>query len=665
MLIKTVEVSRFRSIRGATLECESLTVLIGRNGAGKSSFLKALDVFYDVAAPITVEDFFNHDTSLPIEIRVTFGDLSPAEMEEFAPYVRDGSLTVTKRIRLEGNRVDQRYYAAAAQIPDFARIRQEPAKQQRIAAFRELVAGGSLPELSGSPRSADAVEELMAAYEREHPELLETIEREEQFFGPRNIGGGKLDKYTKFVHVPAVREAADEVGGRKGAIQQILDALVLRKLASREDVQAFRRDFEARAKELFGPATEAELEGVAGSLSRSLAEFAPGSALRLAWDAVAVPEVQPPAAKVTLVEDEFEGDIERKGHGLQRALVLTLLRELALLPPALSGTAGAEGATEGEPPDAAARTPAPSLIIAIEEPELFLHPSRCRYLHRLLAELTAPNRDPRNQVIYSTHSPHFVALRSFDQVRRIQKVRAPGGAAVPETTVRRFTLEQAALHLAEICEADPSSFTRDSFAARTLPLMTQTVSDGFFADAVVLVEGPSEMAALWKLQEILAEGWDERGIAVIPVGGKTNLDRPAVIFRGLGIPVYIVFDADQRHRGKTDEERTRRTNRICLRLVGADLADLPDPEFPDTQVHDTWAVFEENLEAALERDFGKEALMEAVRVATEEVEFEADKDALKNVHIVAKVLEIAYERDLRADTLEDVVRCIGRLVPRW
>lgn len=665
MLITSVEVSNFRSIRGAGLDCESLTTLTGRNGAGKSTFLKALDVFYDVAAPITAEDFFDRDTSVPIEIRVTFGDLSPPEEGEFAPYMRDGTLTVTKRITLqEGGSVEQRYYAAAPQIVEFARIRGLPTKRERLEAWRELVASGALPGLSGSPRSADEVDELMAAYERDHPEGLKPIEREEQFFGPRNIGGGKLDKHTKFVLVPAVREAAEEVGSKKGAIQQILDTLVLRKLAAREDVRAFRQEFESRARELFG-AAEKELEGIAASLSSSLEAFAPGASLRLRWRDVSIPEVQPPAARVTVVEDMFEGDIERKGHGLQRALVLTLLRELAMLAPVPSGGAGAAGATGGGPPDGTTRTLEPNLILAIEEPELFLHPSRCRYLHRLLTDLTAPDKVPRNQVIYTTHSPHFVALRSFDQIRRIEKVRAAGGSGAPETTVRRFSLQEAAQRLAEICEADPSSFTRESFAARALPLMTHTVSEGFFADVVVLVEGPSEVAVLLKLQEILGEGWDERGIAVIPVGGKTNLDRPAVIFRGLDIPVYVVFDADRRHlRTKEEEEKTRRANRLCLRLVGVDPADLDDGEFPGTHVRGTWAVLEDDLEGVLQRELGETELMELIREAAGEVAYEPSKEALKNVQIVARVLDMAYRQGLRTPTLEEIVICIGRLAPR-
>lgn len=492
MLIKSIRIANYRSIREAEIDCDHLTVLIGRNGAGKSNFLRALEVFYDVSAPITSEDFFGRDTSRSIEVRVSYGELNGVEKAEFAAYTRGNTLTVTKRVTLQEERLIQKYYAAALQIPDFARIRALSSKTERRGAWKELVDSGSLGGLSGTARSADEVEDLMATYEREHPELLEVVEREEQFFGPRNIGGGKLDKYTKFVLVPAVREVTEEVGGRKGAIPQILETLVLRKLTAREDVRTFREEFGRRARELFGPAAEDELRGVAESLTGSLATFAPGSSLRLSWHEVSVPDIQPPAARVTVVEDEFEGDIERKGHGLQRALVLTLLRELAMLAPAES-----EGQSEmggGESDLKTAQPPVPDLILAIEEPELFLHPTRCRYLSRLLLQLASETKEgqPRNQVIYTTHSPHFVDLRWFDQVRRVQKEHS-NGAGVPATAVTRFSLGEAAQELARACQEDPAAFTRESFAARALPVMSQVVHEGFFADVAMLVEGQSEL----------------------------------------------------------------------------------------------------------------------------------------------------------------------------
>lgn len=117
MIIKSVEVMNFRSIRETCLDCDYLTTIIGQNASGKSSFLEAIDTFYNIAAPITEEDFFDRDMDSTIEIRVTYGDLRDDEKEEFQPYIKDDRLIVTKRISSENGYIIQRYYPAALRIP--------------------------------------------------------------------------------------------------------------------------------------------------------------------------------------------------------------------------------------------------------------------------------------------------------------------------------------------------------------------------------------------------------------------------------------------------------------------------------------------------------------------------------------------------------------------
>ena len=59
MIIEAVNIKNFRSILDETLQCENLTVLVGANGAGKSSFLRGLELFYSAVPKITTEDFYN------------------------------------------------------------------------------------------------------------------------------------------------------------------------------------------------------------------------------------------------------------------------------------------------------------------------------------------------------------------------------------------------------------------------------------------------------------------------------------------------------------------------------------------------------------------------------------------------------------------------------
>ncbi len=650
----------FRSIREACLDCDNLTAIVGRNGAGKSSFLYAIDIFYDIAAPITEEDFFDRDVGSSIEIRITYGDLRDDEKEEFRPYIRDDKLIVTKRISSENGRITQRYYAAALQIPQFAEIRAKSGKRDRVNAWNELVDSGEFPDLGGRVRSADEVERLMAEYEHNHPEIIEPIEREEQFFGPRNIGGGKLDKFTKYVLVPAVREASEEVSGKKGAIYQILDMIVLRKINAREDVQKFKSEFEERIKKLYSSENLTELPELRKSISQTLEKFAPGSQLNLGWDEVKPPEVPLPAAKATLIEDSFEGEITRKGHGLQRALIVTLLQHLAMTVPVEPNIEGSdERETRSSEPESLETSRGPDLILAIEEPELYLHPSRCCYLSNLLLQLAERPEiglGATNQIIYTTHSPYFIDLHRFDQIRMVRKVSSPD-SLVPQSIVTHFSLKQATEEIAKICNTNPNDFTKNSFRTRAVSVMNTIVNEGFFADVVVVVEGPSEVGTLWKLQEIIKKDWSQLGIVVVPAGGKNNIDRPTVIFRGLSIPTYFIFDADSHLIGKGREgEDAKNRNHRYLRLAGALIED-----FPDTQVHETWAVFKENLEGLLKEILGNETFQAIQKEVAFELGYDDPKRVSKNIDGASRLVELVYGKNNRIPILEEIIEKVTQL----
>lgn len=569
-------------------------------------------------------------------------------------------MIVTKRISSENDRIMQRYYAAALQIPRFAEIRAKPGKREHVSAWNEMVDSDELPNLGGKVRSADEVERLMSEYEANNPEFMEPIEREEQFFGPRNIGGGKLDKFTKYVLVPAVRKASDETSGKKGAIYQILDMIVLRKINAREDIQKFKSEFEERVKKLYSSENLTELPELGNSISQTLEKFAPGSQLKLGWDEVKPPEIPLPPARVTLVEDSFEGEITRKGHGLQRALIVTLLQHLAMRVPIEPIAEDLDEKETGiSKPKGLEISQGPDLILAIEEPELYLHPSRCRYLHNLLLQLSEKpgiGLGASNQIIYTSHSPYFIDIHHFDQIRMVRKMPSPDSLA-PQSVVARFSLEQAKEKIAKICNVDPDDFTRDSFRARAIPIMNTIVSECFFTDVVVVVEGLSEVGILWKLQEIMKKNWSRLGIVIVPAGGKNNIDRPVVIFQGLSIPTYFIFDADSHLKGKGEKEKdARNRNHRYLRL-----ASVPIEDFPDTQVHKTWAVFKDTLEGILKKELGDKTFLFIQKEVASELGYDEMNRVNKNIEGAARFIELIYKKRYRIPTLEEIIEKITRL----
>jgi predicted ATPase len=657
VIIEKVEVKHFRCIRNESIELGNLTALLGRNGGGKSAVLYALDVFYDIAADISIEDFFNRDTSSNIEIRVTYGNLRADEKETFGSFIRNDKLIVTKRISYENDSIVQRYYGASLQIQQFAEIRARPRKSERIDAWNQLVANpGSLGEIGPKARSAEQIEQIMNEYEFKHPELLTPIEKEQQFFGAKNFGGGMLDKYTKYVLIPAVRDAADEATGRKSAIYQILDTIVIRKIESRKDIQEFKQKFSDEAKRIYCSDNLKELPELGESLSKTLATFAPGAELILDWDEFDLPEIRIPETVVTLVEDNFKGEISRKGHGLQRALIMTLLQYLATLIPEESEEEDDEetvGEVEAITSEFQKVVPNPDLILTIEEPELYLHPSRCRYLCEILVRLatTKHTLSGGNQVIYTTHSPYFINLNRFDEIRVLRK-RTSTDCAIPHTNVTQYSFDQLSKELARICNTDPALYTHESTRAHAVSVMNTIVSEGFFSDVVVLVEGTSDASMLWKVQEIMQKGWAELGITIVPVGGKNNLDRPTLIFQGLSIDTYFIFDGDSSSKGKgnKDERNAVERNRKYLCLANAKLED-----FPSTQVHETWAAFCNNLESELQSALGESAYQLIRRQVASELGYSDVEKAIKNIEGASRFIEITYEKGLKVSVLEDII----------
>jgi len=77
MKIQRIEIKNYRSLNDLTVYPEDILALVGRNNSGKSNLIKALELFFEGSVRLTTDEcFFNHKTGDPIEISITFGQLS-------------------------------------------------------------------------------------------------------------------------------------------------------------------------------------------------------------------------------------------------------------------------------------------------------------------------------------------------------------------------------------------------------------------------------------------------------------------------------------------------------------------------------------------------------------------------------------------------------------
>ena len=173
MRIQSIHVKNFRCLSDATLDCRDLTAMVGRNGAGKSAFLQALNMFYDRGALALEADYYNQNIANDISITVTFIGLRTEELEEFLPYLDNEQLVITKRfasMQSGGTPTTGKYFASERSFPPFAPIA-DMAAPEKVSAIASLIESKVLPPMTTPPKNGKQVVEFMTAFEHEHPEL--------------------------------------------------------------------------------------------------------------------------------------------------------------------------------------------------------------------------------------------------------------------------------------------------------------------------------------------------------------------------------------------------------------------------------------------------------------------------------------------------------------
>lgn len=157
------------------------------------------------------------------------------------------------------------------------------------------------------------------------------------------------------------------------------------------------------------------------------------------------------------------------------------------------------------------------LIVAIEEPELYLHPHGCRHFYRLLKDIS----NKGVQIIYTTHEKAFVDILNFQSVYIVRK---EGGETRVYSGINKNISEKDAIKYATKFD--------------------ESINEVFFANKVILVEGPDDKIACSFALERLKVEIDKLGISIIECGSNTNVKPIAEILRFFKIPTYVLIDED-------------------------------------------------------------------------------------------------------------------------
>ncbi len=635
MRLSSISVSNYRSIVEETLFIDDLTALVGANGCGKSNFLKALDLFYSAESHASIEDFYDRNASLEVCIRVTFSDLQDEAKKLFQPYFRDGHLVVERVFRCINEKIISAYHGNRLGNPAFSNFHNATSAKEK----KEVYQGLQNTDYTTLPKwkNADEALENLKAWETQHSEKCSLIRDDGQFFGFKEVAVGYLGRFTRFLFIPAIRDASEESSDGKNTIMsQLMDIVVRRALAESSEIRSLQEEMQKKLKDLVTPAKIPGLGTLADQMTKTLQTYVPTASVELTWNEPGEIKIPVPTAEVRLVEDGFRCSVERTGHGLQRAFVLTMLQQLTTTKP--SEKPLADNDEKSEP------ITLPNLVLVIEEPELYQHPSRQRHFSQVLRNLaknSLPGVALSAQVVFCSHSPLFVGIDRASNVRLLRKVI--GEEKKPKISKLVSVSLDIIAERIWIANGSPGEkYTATSIHPRLLPVMTPIVNEGFFADKIILVEGESDRAMLIAYAGQLGINLDRQGIAVIPVGGKTNLDRPYTVFDHLGIPTFMIWDGDHGDKDANPEDNIR-----LLRLLGVtELSEWPEG------VADKYAVFKVDLETKLKADFGEHVFNEGLQNACQHLGFGKQKDGLKNAMVIDKIIGHAKANGKKSDQIE-------------
>ncbi len=575
MQISTIDVKNLRSLRDIKLTAEKLTALIGGNNAGKSTILKAIELFFEAAPKLVEEDFTVGSEIESIEITIGFNKLTPVEISEFGSAVIDGELIVTRHLSLDKKESGQ-YSVQALVFPKFKEIRKETNGSKRRSIYTKLC-----EELEGLEpvKSHTEINDRLSAWEQSNQDQLKP-ERVRGFFGAPNVANGKLRKKTGVYLISAVRDASEDADDpKRSAIISLLSEISKQTFENRQEMSEFIERTQHEFNELSDPIRVPELVGISEILTENVKQYYSDSKLMALWHQGDGVSVAYPSPSLKIEHHGIETELSRVGHGLQRAALFSIVQFLA--------ERRSISEEEEEFPEAAS-----DIIILVEEPEIYQHPSKQLVIFEALKKITSGhnrNTGIRVQIIYTTHSEKFVKMTDFN-IARIVRCNRTGDDV--KNTVSEITINHCSKSLANLLDPPREPMSDDAFVAK-LHIFTREVCEGFFADRIILVEGVTDKAILEASYRSRKRDCHQESIAIISVDGKNKMDKPGYIFSRLGIPTYLVFDNDR-------DEGGSKANILLQKICG-----VASPEDYPVGCKEKFCSFEGSLEVYLKSQLGE------------------------------------------------------------
>ncbi|WP_240421269.1 ATP-dependent nuclease [Paenibacillus periandrae] len=225
----------------------------------------------------------------------------------------------------------------------------------------------------------------------------------------------------------------------------------------------------------------------------------------------------------------IETELDFQGNGVQRTFIVSILKGYRKYKSKYSIEAKEQALSRRQ------------LIIAIEEPELYLHPQIARIFKDTLYSLADDNYF---QVIATSHSPNFIDLSK------------------PNRTLAKASLNEEKKVCIHQVDSDIYGLPDDEKSRfQALLKFNPHVNEAFFADQVILVEGDTEVVALRLIGEKLVQEGNLdldtfNRTTVVNCSGKPTMYVVMNVLNNFGVKYTVIHDLDITEINAKGDRRT-------------------------------------------------------------------------------------------------------------
>jgi len=489
MKLEKLTLHNFRSFVDQELNLHDYTLLVGANNSGKSTVIDAIRAFYekDKFSFSESRDFpfaGGQDGESWVELTFQLSDEEHADIKD--DYKKgDHKLTVRKYFKTSKKQDDAKTSCAGF-----------------IFAYK------SDNSLSGEP-----------------------------FYGARNVQSGK---FGELIFIPAVSKV-DEYTKLSGpsALRDLVTDILTSVSENSPSYTILKNQFDVF---MINIKTEKRDDG------KSLTTFEDDlNELISGWGTNFSLTINPPSAEEiikhlvepTWKDERFgkEQDLVSFGSGFQRHCIYSLIEMRA------------KYVSKPAPKKKKDFTPDFTFLL-FEEPEAFLHPPQQDNLARSLRTIGG---EATRQVLCSTHSSYFVSRNAEDMQGIIRTRATEDGSIACQLSKHKWDIIVNSNQLINDIATKYSKLMAKLSTDDSKPEMESIKyflwlnpdrASIFFADHVLLFEGPSEVALVRRLMDEGKLGFGKTGVYPLDCLGKFNIHRFMNLLSALGVEHSIVYDDD-------------------------------------------------------------------------------------------------------------------------